>query len=688
MGMRERLVRARELGWSMIPVKLDKRPAIPSWREYQERVPTTEELRSWASMKPPAWAIVTGHISGVCVIDFDGEQGRRTMVELGLEPHVRTGSGGYHVYVTHPGWPIKTVNARSKQELGLRYPGTDIRADGGYAVFAGRNAAGEYEWLRDMTPDCYSVLPQPLRKLFGFEPDGDEPDEPAPPGEAPTAIGDPVPLKTLVDRAMAMVGQGRANAVFWLACQLRDNGYNQGMAQNCLRDLVGRFPPTNTKGDYEPYTVGEALATLRSAYSQPPRQPWRPREALPPTPKAKRPEPKPFLDLIPERGFLAAYTDYARELTDAPPEFHLAVGLAMVSAALSNNVWFMAWGQQTFCNLWTLLLAPSGIYRKSTAMKIGLELLGRAVPDAILAGDFTRERLVDNLAIKPAGVIPVWEFGSLLTMLGRDYNLGLKQMLTELYDAPFYRRETKGGRQDIDRPALSIMAASTIDWIVDRISDGDLRSGWLCRFLFWPATAKAEWKGLAVHRDAALADSLVAFLGDIALLHGEATFDDALRGRYNEWLRGHEEAVNDNKLPHEVLGFFTRLATYVLKFAVIYQASIDLSTEITAEALEYGIRTAERLKAEIVDLVRNELQTGRDARELKGLERIIRRCPGIERRELLQRCHMRTRLFRELIETLKQSGVVIERAQKVGSGVRLTYYAALDYEVEAEGLPG
>ncbi|MCX6022657.1 MAG: hypothetical protein NTZ05_13190, partial [Chloroflexi bacterium] len=70
-------------------------------------------------------------------------------------------------------------------------------------------------------------------------------------------------------------GDGRNNTGFWLACQLRDNGHSQAEAEATVLAYAERMPPTNTKGELEPYTVADALASVRSAYQQPAREPWR-----------------------------------------------------------------------------------------------------------------------------------------------------------------------------------------------------------------------------------------------------------------------------------------------------------------------------------------------------------------------------------------------------------------------------
>ena len=52
--------------------KIDKKPAITSWREFQKRFPTDQELENWFSNpKVNAIGLITGKISGVVVLDWD-----------------------------------------------------------------------------------------------------------------------------------------------------------------------------------------------------------------------------------------------------------------------------------------------------------------------------------------------------------------------------------------------------------------------------------------------------------------------------------------------------------------------------------------------------------------------------------------------------------------------------------------
>ena len=81
-----------------------------------------------------------------------------------------------------------------------------------------------------------------------------------------------------------------------------------------------------------------------------------------------------------EDGWLSEYLGYARKLTDAPLSFHLAAGLVALAGAVGSRVSWTGGGKEQWPNLYALLLAPSGLYRKSTSVDLGCGLLERACP--------------------------------------------------------------------------------------------------------------------------------------------------------------------------------------------------------------------------------------------------------------------------------------------------------------------
>lgn len=264
--------KAAERGWSVIPVRADKRPAIPSWKPYQSERPTAEQLAAW-SERPgiTGWAVITGKISNLVILDFDGEQGKKLLRDLKLRAHLTTGSGGAHVYFKHPGWTVPTLNSKSSGEMRKRWPGLDIRADGGYAVFWGNNRSGRYRWLRKAELEPLSVIPADLRHFLNLM------HAPAAStnGAGPTAPGADVDVAgRLLDRAIAMAKvEGRNNAGFWYACQLRDNRVPEQLARGLMERYAASVSEFNQKGQRERYAAAEAHASLRKAYEGAPREP-------------------------------------------------------------------------------------------------------------------------------------------------------------------------------------------------------------------------------------------------------------------------------------------------------------------------------------------------------------------------------------------------------------------------------
>ena len=296
-------------GWSVFP--LDERKHPPAlgdlhpdgtpkrlaWGAYQHRHVGRDRLLGWAQrFAPAAWAVITGACSRVIVLDFDGGEGARLLERLGLSPHVRTGSGGYHVYFAHPGWPVKTLNGKAARALGQRWAGLDIRADGGYAAFCGRNTNGSYVWLRAPLPEALDRLPTDLRRFLGLLHAPPQPTRQVPPPQSGQRRPLPSATAGLLEQAVARgEREGRNNAGFWLACQLRDQGVAEAEASRAMADYARRVPPRNSRGQVEAYSEREALASLKSAYRRAPPGALPPRAAPfpPPEPRA---DPDTVLD--------------------------------------------------------------------------------------------------------------------------------------------------------------------------------------------------------------------------------------------------------------------------------------------------------------------------------------------------------------------------------------------------------
>lgn len=117
-------------GYSIIPVGRDKKPLLSTWKEFQERYPTEEELHRWFELYPNAnIAIVTGKISGITVLDIDTTGSNTVDYKVFPETYtVKTPSGGFHLIYQYDEKMKQTANTFEK------YPHVDCRNDGGFIV--------------------------------------------------------------------------------------------------------------------------------------------------------------------------------------------------------------------------------------------------------------------------------------------------------------------------------------------------------------------------------------------------------------------------------------------------------------------------------------------------------------------------------------------------------------------------
>ena len=141
-------------GWHIVLLRpFSKEPRFYAW----QRIKTTDEttIRLWFGRDPQSnIGIATGIESKLVVLDVDQRNGGDASLPPLLERlklptprlRVRTGSGGLHLYFTHPG-TVKIASRTGK--VGLA-PGIELKADGGHYVVAPPSIhpnGNRYEWI-------------------------------------------------------------------------------------------------------------------------------------------------------------------------------------------------------------------------------------------------------------------------------------------------------------------------------------------------------------------------------------------------------------------------------------------------------------------------------------------------------------------------------------------------------------
>jgi len=156
------------------------------------------------------------------------------------------------------------------------------------------------------------------------------------------------------------------------------------------------------------------------------------------------------------------------------------------------------------------------------------------------------------------------------------------------------------------------------------------------------------------------------------------TFARPLLDTYNRWLYDHEGEVNDHRLPPELIGFYTRISMYVLKFAALYEIGTTERLEVSPQSMDYAMRLGDYLKSHLIQLVQDEMVTTKDGKELKTIKDLIRHEAGIDRQTLLKRSKLQANHLTELVDTLTQSGEVIVTREPTKGRPSFTYRLADD----------
>jgi len=268
----------------------------------------------------------------------------------------------------------------------------------------------------------------------------------------------------------------------------------------------------------------------------------------------------------------------------------------------------------------------------------------------------------------------------------RDYMVGMKDLLMELYDCPdYFDKDTQTGLNIVENAALSILGVTTPASLGCAISAGDWDNGLLVRFaLLMPEPDYAERPAAPVYQPAP--DDLI---DDLRQLHERLPAPEmtemgwgapgALRlnvecwsecQRYGDDLRRLCDPRRDMELDDRLKGVYGRMHVQAFKLASLFAAldwlkSSDNAPTVTVEHWQAAQAITDGWRMSAQRLLDQLDKSGEATIERRQQDRMLSliRAKGreaCELRDLYRRMHVTAKSGRQIAQELVRAGLVVK----------------------------
>jgi hypothetical protein len=400
-------------------------------------------------------------------------------------------------------------------------------------------------------------------------------------------------------------------------------------------------------------------------------------------------------DSITEDNFVKYYKEWGLAATDAPEEYHeLACFIALSSLTSAGVKLELSWGSIA-PNLWGLILGESTLTRKTTAMKMAMDIVHDLDEDLIVATDGSAEGLMTGLSHRPNMVSIFFKdevSGFFDSINKKVYLAGMTEDLAKLYDVPkvlsrLLRKETI----TVASPYFIFFGGGIRDKVYSTIDESYILSGFMPRFLIVSGDndlSRIRPTGPPTDDIWKLKQKVVSTFGELREYYNvsaemkvggqtmtipstvEAKVTDGGWKRLNDIEQLLVKKATESPFQMTALPTFQRLYFSMLKMSILIaitrrQPKDNNTIEINEEDINQAAWYIQRWGKHSVNLIAN---AGKADVE-KVLDKIVghvREQPGCTKSSIMLRWRLSGREMKELIETLEGRGlVVVSRKGKV-----------------------
>ena len=316
-------------GYSVIPL-CGKKP-LDSWKAYQTRRPTEEEIRTWFTQNPDAGVgLICGKISGnLAVFDVDTDLpnlAQRVIRDIDSVPTlvIGTPSGGVHIYLRETNNPSGNCQF-STNVAGQDIHVADVKAEGGYVVAPPTDGYSLLNSKSILAVENAQIWALDFLKKYGVE------------------VSNPGSKRAYDVLRGKDVHEGERDSVLTsYAGKFWKDGWTQERILMALKSINKEF--------FKPPLVDEQVEKIVNSVSRYPRNSTTAEVEFSPVSLGELPEPPPREDLVagllPEDHTTVLYGDggHGKSYVGLALAMHVALGRPFLKRAVKQtNVLYLDW---------------------------------------------------------------------------------------------------------------------------------------------------------------------------------------------------------------------------------------------------------------------------------------------------------------------------------------------------------
>lgn len=404
-------------------------------------------------------------------------------------------------------------------------------------------------------------------------------------------------------------------------------------------------------------------------------------------------------DTFEEDSFIVEYKKWGVAATDAPEHYHELACFVALSALTSAGLKLDTSFGELVPNLWGLILGESTLTRKTTVMRMAMDIVTDLDESIILATDGSAEGLLSGLSGRPRRVSVFYkdEVSGFFDSINRkDYLAGMQETLTQLYDVPkvlqrLLRKETV----TIAEPYFIFFGGGIRDKVYSLIDEEYILSGFLPRFLVVSGEndlARIRRTGPPTEDIWSLKQNVVNSMGELKVRYNlqaqtqiagqdilmparvEAKLTDEAWQFYGDLEMKLIEVASASAFPMVALPTFQRLAFSMLKMSLLVaitrkEPKDNQTIPVEKSDIQQAAYYIQRWGEYSVELLAN---AGKADIE-KLIDKIMQQIqanPGLNKGTIMRHWRLSARSMKEISDTLLERGLI--NVAKKGRTVR--YY--------------